>query len=101
MKKQILFFVLIVLLSGCTYFGQNKPKKEYFTLWNTCEALTALQAYVEDVTNPQSPNFIPVEDVFKSCWAFTSSKSTSKRGESAGSGTMGAVLMSKEAPRLA
>ena len=45
MKKQILFFVLIVLLSGCTYFGQNKPKKEYFTLWNTCEALTALQAY--------------------------------------------------------
>ena len=62
MKKQILFFVLIVLLSGCTYFGQNKPQKEYFTLWNTCEALTALQAYVEDVTNPQSPNFIPVED---------------------------------------
>ena len=59
MKKQILFFVLIVLLSGCTYFGQNKPQKEYFTLWNTCEALTALQAYVEDVTNPQSPNFIP------------------------------------------
>ena len=25
--------------------------KEYFTLWNQCEALTALQDYVQDVTN--------------------------------------------------
>jgi phosphoserine phosphatase len=40
----------------------NPPKKEYFQSWNQCEALTALKAYVEDVTNPQSPNFISVED---------------------------------------
>ena len=36
--------------------------KEYFTLWNQCEALTALQEYVEDVTNPDSKNFIREED---------------------------------------
>ena len=36
--------------------------KEYFTLWNQCEALTALQDYVKDVTNPNSPNFIKEED---------------------------------------
>jgi phosphoserine phosphatase len=36
--------------------------KEYFTSWNQCEALTALKEYVEDVTNPQSPNFISVDD---------------------------------------
>ena len=36
--------------------------KEYFTLWNQCEALTALKDYVKDVTNPTSANFIPVED---------------------------------------
>ena len=36
--------------------------KEYFTLWNQCEALTALQDYVKDVTNPNSPNFIKAED---------------------------------------
>ncbi len=38
-----------------------KPK-EYFTLWNQCEALTALQDYVKDVTNPSSPNYIKEED---------------------------------------
>jgi phosphoserine phosphatase len=36
--------------------------KDYLTLWNTCEAATALQAYVEDVTNPSSKNFIKKED---------------------------------------
>ena len=39
-----------------------QPVKEYFTLWNQCEALTALQDYVRDVTNPSSPNFIKAED---------------------------------------
>ncbi|MBR6319427.1 MAG: M15 family metallopeptidase [Prevotella sp.] len=37
-------------------------KKEYFTLWNSCEALTALQNYVKDVTDPTSKNFIKEED---------------------------------------
>ena len=36
--------------------------KDYFPSWNQCEALTALKEYVEDVTNPQSANFISVED---------------------------------------
>jgi phosphoserine phosphatase len=36
--------------------------KDYFPSWNKCEALTALQQYVADVTNPQSPNFISAED---------------------------------------
>jgi hypothetical protein len=40
-----------------------KPEpKVYFTLWNQCEALTTLKAYVEDVTDPKSSNFISVED---------------------------------------
>ena len=42
--------------------GGNEPAKAYFTQWNPCPALTALQAYVEDVTNPSSPNFIREED---------------------------------------
>ena len=33
-----------------------------FTLWNTCDALTALQDYVSDVTDSTSENFIPVQD---------------------------------------
>jgi len=39
-----------------------QPVKEYFTLWNQCEALTALQNYVKDVTNPNSSNYIKAED---------------------------------------
>jgi hypothetical protein len=37
-------------------------KKDYFPSWNQCEALAALQDYVKDVTNPQSPNYISIED---------------------------------------
>ena len=34
-----------------------------FKFWNEdAPSLKALKAYVEDVTNPESPNFIPVED---------------------------------------
>jgi len=36
--------------------------KNYFTLWNQCEALSALQEFVEDVTNPGSKNYIKPED---------------------------------------
>ena len=39
-----------------------KQEKNYFPSWNNCEALTALQDYVKDVTDPQSPNFISEED---------------------------------------
>jgi len=55
------------VLTSCSKDDDNKTvvqpvTKEYFTLWNQCEALTALQDYVKDVTNPSSPNFIKEED---------------------------------------
>lgn len=58
MNKKCLIAILIPIAlsaSGCS-------KKQYFSLWNECSALTTLKAYVEDVTNPKSDNFIPVED---------------------------------------
>ena len=61
--------ILICGTSGFASCGNDDdaaivtPKpKEYFTLWNQCEALTALQDYVKDVTNPSSPNYIKEED---------------------------------------
>jgi len=67
LMKKLLFPIIIVVvtvLSGCTSDDNVvKPsEKNYLTLWNTCEAVTALQAYVEDVTNPSSANFIKQED---------------------------------------
>ena len=54
------------LLTSCSKDDDNsqvvQPVKFSFTLWNQCEALTALQDYVKDVTNPSSPNFIKQED---------------------------------------
>ena len=54
------------VLTSCSKDDDNNtvvpPTKEYFTLWNQCEALTALQDYVKDVTDPASANFIPAED---------------------------------------
>jgi phosphoserine phosphatase len=65
--KKILFPIIIVVvtvLSGCSSDDNVvKPlEKDYLTLWNPCEAVTALQDYVEDVTDPSSKNFIKVED---------------------------------------
>ena len=45
---------------ACCFSG--KPAKEYFTLWNQCEALTTLEEYVADVTNPYSVNYIKEAD---------------------------------------
>ena len=55
------------VLTSCSKDDDNNtivtpPAKEYFTLWNQCEALAALQDYVKDVTDPASKNFIPAED---------------------------------------
>ncbi|MBQ7142059.1 MAG: hypothetical protein IJR84_03230, partial [Bacteroidaceae bacterium] len=67
MKKFLTWVLAATLSCGTTVFTScskdddnvvNPVKKDYFTQWNTCEALTALKAYVEDVTNPNSPNFI-------------------------------------------
>ena len=40
----------------------GKSSRDYFTLWNDCDSLTTLINYVEDVTNKNSKNYIPVED---------------------------------------
>lgn len=56
----IAIIACVTMMSSCS---TNEPtKKNYFTLWNDCEALTALQEYVEDVTNPNSVNFIAESD---------------------------------------
>ena len=65
--KKLLFPIIIVVvtvLSGCTKDDSvvTSSAKNYLTLWNPCEAVTVLQEYVEDVTNPSSKNFIKVED---------------------------------------
>ncbi len=65
-------FVAILIICGTTTGLTSCSKddnvvkppqpKEYFTLWNQCEALTTLQNYVKDVTDPTSKNFIKQED---------------------------------------
>ncbi|MBO4851879.1 MAG: haloacid dehalogenase-like hydrolase [Prevotella sp.] len=70
MKEMKLWVLLVTLVCGlsttltsCHKDDDDGPsKREYFKYWNKCEALTALQEYVQDVTNPKSPNFIDVED---------------------------------------
>ena len=59
-----LIIVLMGMMCGCSENDNPvvTPAKNYFSLWNQCEALTALQDFVEDVTDPKSPNFIKAED---------------------------------------
>ena len=52
----------VLVLTACNINNPEQPTKTYFSLWNDCEALTVLKTYVEDVTNPQSANFIPEAD---------------------------------------
>ena len=66
MLAAILTFCGTTTMTSCSNDDEttvvNPLPKEYFTLWNQCEALTALQDYVKDVTNPASANFIKEED---------------------------------------
>ena len=66
MKKlfSILLFSVttVFFMGGCAKEPLTPATTEYFTLWNPCEALTSLQEYVEDVTNPASVNYIRPED---------------------------------------
>ena len=67
MKKNLYLIwalLFIVALTGCksSEDSSTPPAKEYFTLWNQCVALNTLKEYVEDVTNPNSKNFIKEED---------------------------------------
>ena len=58
MKKRMIILLAPFALSliGCG------TQKQYFTLWNECDALTTLKAYVKNVTDKNSKDFIPVED---------------------------------------
>jgi len=64
--KKILFPIIIVYISilcGCgSTNNDNVVYEDHFTKWNACEAITTLKAYVEDVTNPSSKNYIKEED---------------------------------------
>ena len=67
MTAAIFVFCGTTMLTSCSKDDNNTravqpTTKEYFTLWNQCQALTVLQDYVKDVTNPNSPNFIREED---------------------------------------
>ena len=68
MKQWMKMITLPLIVISMTSCGENtttsEPSKpqEYLQLWNSCESLTALKNYVEDVTNANSKNFIPVED---------------------------------------
>ncbi|MBR1549196.1 MAG: haloacid dehalogenase-like hydrolase [Bacteroidales bacterium] len=52
----------VVIMSSCSKEHVAPAAKDYFTLWNQCEALMSLQEYVADVTNPASANYIRPED---------------------------------------
>ena len=56
MRKALLMIValLCMVVQGTA--------KEPFTLWNECEALSALKAFVTNVTDPQSADYIREED---------------------------------------
>lgn len=49
-----LLFLLMIVITSCGSYD--------FKYWNECESLNSLKAYVEDVTNEKSDNFIPKED---------------------------------------
>ena len=57
----LIALILAAVFTGCTKDNPETPKS-YFTQWNSCEALTALQEYVKDVTDPSSRNYIEPAD---------------------------------------
>lgn len=64
MKKRLLIVLVCVIsvLAGCSKDEPAPVHKTYFASWNNCEALAALQEYVQDVTNPASANYIEPND---------------------------------------
>ena len=65
MKKHLLLAVAVfaAFVAGCDKeIPEPTATKHYFASWNDCAALTALQQYVEDVTDPASANYIPPKD---------------------------------------
>ncbi len=72
MKKSLFSLALLLtmlcggaVLTSCSSKDDDQAattEKAYFSSWNSCVALDSLKAFVEDVTNPQSSNFISVDD---------------------------------------
>ena len=59
MRKLPLILFVTVLLTGCAH----QLKKDNLALWNdTAPAKQALVSYMQDITDPKSSDFIPVED---------------------------------------
>ena len=60
--KKILFPIVIFCISilcSCSSTDNNGlVENDHFTKWNACEAIATLKAYVEDVTDPHSKNYI-------------------------------------------
>jgi len=56
----VLTFIVAVSVVGCVRFESKKASA--FTYWNDCEALTAIQDFVETATDRNSDGYIPVED---------------------------------------
>ena len=55
----VLFFASALVLSST---GCKKRATDVFQSWNSCDSLNSLIEYVEDVTDKNSKNFIPVKD---------------------------------------
>ena len=65
MKNKGLLVCIIPLLFTAVACNNSEPaKKNYFSLWdeNKSTALSTLKDFVNDVTNSNSKNYIPVED---------------------------------------
>ncbi|MCR5763098.1 MAG: haloacid dehalogenase-like hydrolase [Treponema sp.] len=64
MSKKIKSVFILVSFSFLLVFaasGRGNPAKS-FSSWNECTAISELKAYVKNVTNKRSPDFIPPED---------------------------------------
>ena len=70
MKKQLILLVSVIITcvscggqsSSSSPLSSSEEPKEYFTLWNECTSLAELKAFVTEATDPDSENFIPVQD---------------------------------------
>ena len=60
-KLSLLLIPFIISLTSCVS-EKDERQNEFFDSWNNCSALNALKDYVEDVTNYNSKNYIPIED---------------------------------------
>ena len=64
MNKKFLSLLILPLVFTVSSCGKTDPYEKYFSLWNVdaSNSIRLLKEYVEDVTNVDSKNFIPVED---------------------------------------